>query len=165
MPSVPLFLCDRMLIRLGRWLRAAGYDTGIAGGATADRDLLDWAVREDRLLVTRDRKFIEFREAPGRVILLGTNETESCAAELSGRQVVEWLHRPFTRCLECNAPLGPAAPRIRAALPGSAQTVDPAELRWCATCRKLYWPGSHVRRMRSRLERWQRGAFSLTDGP
>lgn len=34
-------LCDEMLIRLGRWLRAAGYDTAIATARGADRALVD----------------------------------------------------------------------------------------------------------------------------
>ena len=32
-------LCDEMLARLGRWLRAAGYDTEIATGGASDRAL------------------------------------------------------------------------------------------------------------------------------
>ena len=61
----PALLCDRMLIRLGRWLRAAGYDTEIAADAIADRLLLDHAIREGRLLLTRDRKLAEHRGRGG----------------------------------------------------------------------------------------------------
>lgn len=33
-------LCDEMLKGIGRWLRAAGYDTAIAQDGVADEDLL-----------------------------------------------------------------------------------------------------------------------------
>ncbi|MGH6943501.1 MAG: Mut7-C RNAse domain-containing protein [Geminicoccaceae bacterium] len=25
----------------------------------------------------------------------------------------------------------------------------------CPVCRRVYWPGSHARRMKARLERWK----------
>ena len=33
-------MCDEMLLRLGRWLRAAGYDTAIAEGGMEDPALI-----------------------------------------------------------------------------------------------------------------------------
>jgi cobalamin biosynthesis Mg chelatase CobN len=40
-------LCDEMLKGIGRWLRAAGYDTAIAASSTSDDDLLAQARAED----------------------------------------------------------------------------------------------------------------------
>ena len=37
------FLCDEMLVGLGRWLRIAGYDTAIADRGRRDRDLVEQA--------------------------------------------------------------------------------------------------------------------------
>ena len=47
--------CDEMLARLGRWLRAAGYDTAIAEGGMPDTALIARCVTEPRVLLTRDR--------------------------------------------------------------------------------------------------------------
>src|SRR5438128_10712908 len=47
--------CDEMLARLGRWLRAAGYDTAIAAGGLPDAALIARCAAEARILVTRDR--------------------------------------------------------------------------------------------------------------
>jgi uncharacterized protein len=52
---VPRFLCDEMLHGLGRWLRAAGYDTVIAKGGIPDRKLARRRAGEDRILLTKDR--------------------------------------------------------------------------------------------------------------
>ena len=52
---MPRFLCDEMLHGLGRWLRAAGYDTVIVKGGIPDRELARRCAGEDRILLTKDR--------------------------------------------------------------------------------------------------------------
>ncbi len=145
------FVCDEMLAGLGRWLRAAGYDTAIADGGRSDRALLDRAVAEDRLLVTRDRQLTEFRGAEGRVLLLDEGDLGSLASQLTRCVGVDWHHRPFSRCLVCNTPLEDAGDERRAEMPEGARGTD-GPLRRCPDCDRLYWTGSHVRRMRRRLE-------------
>ncbi len=63
-----------MLHRLARWLRAAGYDTAMADHHHGDRDILDRAIAEDRLLLTCDRKMLERKHASRRVRLLPAND-------------------------------------------------------------------------------------------
>ncbi len=150
------FLCDEMLRGLGRWLRAAGYDTAIAGDGVADRDLLRQAAAEERIVVSRDRQLLEHRAAAGRVVLLAAEGTDGCAHELSQRLSVDWSYRPFSRCLVCNTPLVPATAFDRAALP-SAMAQWPEPLHRCPRCDKIYWEGSHVRRMRARLDGFAAG--------
>jgi uncharacterized protein with PIN domain len=152
------YLCDRMVIRLGRWLRAAGHDTAIQERPAGDRALLDRALRENRLLITRDRKLTEFREAPGTVLLLTGNRPAAWAAELGAALAIDWLHRPFSRCLLCNAVLEAAPEAAADRLPERARGLAP-KATWCPACHKLYWPGGHVRRMTARLEAWARGEY------
>jgi uncharacterized protein len=164
----PAFLCDHMLVRLGRWLRAAGYDTAIADGATADRILLLQAERENRLIVSRDRALLEHRRAAGRVLLLSANGPADWAEELGRALDLDWLHRPFSRCLLCNAPLAAAPPERRQELPEPLRRED-QEMRMCRSCGRVYWAGSHVRRMTARLAAWNgdrsdRAALPLRTG-
>ncbi len=154
------FLCDEMLRGLGRWLRAAGYDTVIAGDGAADRDLLRQAAAEERIVVSRDRRLMEHRAAAGRVVLLGAEGTDACARELSARLSIDWSYRPFSRCLVCNTPLAQATVFDRAALP-SAMAHLPEPLHRCPRCDKVYWEGGHVRRMRARLAGFATG---MADG-
>jgi len=98
-----------MLMRLGRWLRAAGHDVLMFPAGTPDRRLLAAASRDGRLLVTRDRKLMELRDAPATQLLLRSNDTEACARELTARCHIDWLFRPFSRCLLCNALLQPGS--------------------------------------------------------
>lgn len=144
-------LCDEMLARLCRWLRAAGYDAALAESGAIDRQIIRRAVTEDRLLLTRDRGFLERREAR-RVVWLEANDLEAQVAELGARLDIDWLCRPFSRCLVCNVPLEPATE------PPPPGAEGPT---WrCPDCRRLYWDGSHVRRMRARLAAWQAGHAS-----
>jgi len=85
-PNLPYrFLFDEMLKGLARWLRAAGYDTNICQTGANDRAIFTQAKQEKRLLITRDRKFIEFRHAKEIVILLQSNRRPDCAKELTQR--------------------------------------------------------------------------------
>jgi hypothetical protein len=154
----PALLCDRMLIRLGRWLRAAGYDTEIAGADAGDRQLIDHAVREDRLVITRDRRLAELRGAWQRVIVLDGNSMTECAREVTERLTIDWLHAPFSRCMLCNTRLVPAAPERHRQVPKGAATAN--DVHWCPECDKLYWPGGHVRRMYRRLALWRQQDYS-----
>jgi uncharacterized protein with PIN domain len=154
---VPRFLCDEMLKGLGRWLRAAGYDTLILEDGEDDAALLQRAVEEGRLLLTRDRPLLEYRDAPGTVILLHCNELAECAGELSRLLDIDWQYRPFSRCMVCNTPLLTATPEQRLQVPEDARGDE--RVLYCPQCDKFYWEGSHVRRMRKRLGRWVRGDF------
>jgi uncharacterized protein with PIN domain len=87
-------------------------------------------------------------------VLLGTESLDEAAAALRERPAIDRLHAPFSRCLRDNAPLRPAGPAALARLPERSRTgAGPITI--CPNCGRIYWPGSHVRRMRARLERWR----------
>ena len=48
--NVVRLYCDEMLSRLGRWLRAAGYDTAIAESGLADTGIIAQCAAEGRAL-------------------------------------------------------------------------------------------------------------------
>ena len=145
------FLCDEMLQGLGRWLRAAGYDTAIAGKGETDRRILQLSRQQERFLITRDKKLKEFRVASQWVILLRANAMPDALRELSSRLPIDWLYLPFSRCLLCNTPLKDATLSQRQRLPDDIrERFDKAY--YCPCCDKLYWEGGHVQRMRQRLK-------------
>ena len=145
-------LCDEMLKGIGRWLRAAGYDAAIAADGASDSFLLAQARAEDRVLLTCDRRLAALAGG-GCALVLGSERLDQAARELKGFGI-DWLKAPFTRCLVDNAPLAPAGAQGLANVPASARRDDGPVLA-CPQCARVYWPGSHVRRMRARLERWQ----------
>jgi len=151
--GTPRLYCDAMLASLARWLRAAGYDTGLAPASATDRAVLDACRAQQRILVTRDRHLAAHAGADVRVLLLVANGLEAQAGELTTALEIDWTLAPFTRCLLDNTPLHEATPDERGRVPPRARDL-PGPFRACPLCGRVYWPGSHVRRMQARLEQW-----------
>lgn len=76
---------------------------------------------------------------------------EEEAASLSRGVVLNWDFAPFTRCVMDNAHLRAATLDEIDRMPESAQAGQ-GPFRACPACGRLYWPGSHVRRMGERLD-------------
>lgn len=152
--SLPRFYCDEMLGRLARYLRAAGFDTRLAADGAKDAQILREAVVEDRWLVTRDRQILEHKAAIGRVVLLPPGDMDSHAAHLAQRFNLNWLQQPFSRCLVDNSPLDEANMEQLDRVPAESRPhVD--SVKTCPCCGRVYWRGSHYRRMKDRLVSWQ----------
>lgn len=148
-------LCDEMLGSLARWLRAAGYDTALAPPSTADSELLAQCVREERRLITRDRALAEAaRNAEVTATLLPGDSLDAHACRLAVDAGIDWMLAPFTRCIADNTVLD-EAPSDRLDVVPAPFRDGPANLRFCPACRRVYWPGGHVRRMAAQLEQWR----------
>lgn len=153
-----------MLQRLGSWLRAAGYDTLIAKDAEPDYKLLRQAIDEGRLLITRDRELAQHRRATGTVILIECDNLGQCIASLSGKVSIDWLMKPFTRCMNCNTALVDATPAQIRSLPLQNKAHINAAF-YCPNCRQVFWDGSHVKRMRRHLTDWAERYSAHNDAP
>lgn len=141
------FLCDEMLLRLARLLRAAGYDTRLAQGER-DAELLALARAENRVLVTRDKRLAA--DAHPRAVLVEGRGAHAEAESLAAALPIDWRLAPFSRCLVDNAPLRDAEPADLSRMPPEAHGL-PGPFRACPACGRVYWPGSHVRRLDERL--------------
>ena len=152
------FLCDEMLQRLGSWLRAAGYDTLIEQTSEDDYSLLKLAISEDRILLTCDKELMGLRKAYQYARLLSCDSLTDSVTSLTRQVPVNWLYRPFSRCLKCNTELTRATQQQQDTALDKPSELTEAErrtARYCPTCQKVYWDGSHVTRMRHKLESWQ----------
>jgi uncharacterized protein len=114
---VPRFLCDEMLHGLGRWLRAAGYDTVIAKGGIPDRELARRCAGEDRILLTKDRHLAATAAGIAPVVLVKGKSIDETARALRTALDIEWQHAPFSRCIVDNRPLEPAPPYLAMEVP------------------------------------------------
>lgn len=157
MPSPPRFLCDAMLARLARYLRAAGLDATLAGPSVADAQILREAADEARWLLTADREIMAHKAAGGRVIQLPFGSLDAQAAALNARFEIDWLGNAFTRCLLDNTPLVPATPEHALQAPADVRQAE-EELSACPACGRVYWRGSHYKRMRGKLAEWQQAS-------
>ena len=152
-----------MLGALARWLRVLGVDTAY-DPALDDPELVARALAEDRTLLTRDRRLVERRALGGRHLLIASEVVDEQV-----RQVLDaFALRPdpadlFRRCLRCNAALDPLDPEAARRLVSPFVARTQARFRRCPNCGRLYWRGTHARRMRRRLERM--GVVAIDGAP
>jgi uncharacterized protein len=150
----PRFLCDEMLGQLCRYLRAAGYDTLFAKDGLLDRVWLQQCHDEGRYFLTQDQLVSEHKAARNIALILPQGDLDQLATLLGARFQLDWLSRAFTRCLVDNTLLQPADEESIARVPADA--LRPGEpLNVCPACKRVYWQGSHYKRMHVRLAKWQ----------
>jgi aminoglycoside phosphotransferase family enzyme/uncharacterized protein with PIN domain/predicted kinase len=141
------FVLGASLGKLARYLRMLGFDT-LWRLDSGDRDIIDRALAEGRIILTRDVDLLKHRRVTHGYWLRHEHAEEQLeevllALDLLGQQ------RPFSRCMACNGELVEVADK--AGLTG----VDPAILarfetfHRCRDCGKVYWPGSHFDRMQA----------------
>lgn len=141
----PRFFADEHLARLARYLRLAGFDTRLAEGAD-DRAIVEAARSEGRILLTRDRHLVEFL-APSHVLVPRSGRPAEQFVEVVRRLQLESAARPFSRCMVCNSPLSDAtAQAVEERVPDRVRD-DHGGFLACGGCGRVYWPGSHHRRM------------------
>ena len=151
-PPTPPIIADAMLGGLARWLRVLGLDV-VYDPALDDPEIVERAVAENRVILTRDRRLVQRRLARNHLLI------RSEVVDEQVRQVLEELgirpdpDRLLGRCLRCNAATEPiSAEDARAVVPPwIARTKE--EYRACPVCGRIYWSGTHAERMRKRLEK------------
>lgn len=150
MVGIDYFVADGHLGSLTRNLRLLGFDVAYPKNAD-DRQLLDIMTRENRALLTRDRRLLMHGIVRHGYWPRSQNPDEQ-TVEVVRRFDLSELIAPFTRCLRCNARLEEAA---------KADVIDKLEpltkiyydqFRRCPDCEQIYWPGSHFPKLQKRIE-------------
>ena len=151
----PRFLLDCHLGRLTAHLRMLGFDC-LYQNDYEDSNMADIVQREERILLTRDRRLLM-----RKIILHGY-----CLRSLDSlEQLTEVIHRfdlinkiqPFHRCLRCNYPLEAVDKDVilDRLEPLTRQYFDTFHI--CPACRQIYWKGSHYEKMRNLIEQIKEG--------
>ena len=149
MPT-PQFAVDKMLGRLATWLRIIGYDATY-GSHLGGRTLVRHARAQERIILTRDRRLLRERPCPPLLLI----ESDHFRAQL--RQVIDAYQldpfaQLFARCARCNLPLSAIAKEeVADRVPPYVAATQMQFVR-CPRCGRLYWPATHVERVRLELE-------------
>lgn len=144
------FALDVHLGRLSGYLRMLGFDA-VYGNRASDADLVRISAEQNRILLTRDRGVLKHAAVTHGYWLRETDSRRQ-AAEVVGRFDLARSLRPFTRCMACNEPLRAASQEeVRNRVPPRV-TEWCDEFRECPRCQRVYWQGSHYRRMRRWIE-------------
>ncbi len=142
--------CDQHLGKLARLLRVLGFDV-LWRDDWRENELAGAAVAEDRAVLTCNRNLLKRNEITcGR--LVRSRRPDEQVREAVRRFGLPDPARRFARCSLCNATLRPATPAevARGVPPRSRAWRD--DFRACPGCGRIYWEGTHVARLRRRLE-------------
>jgi uncharacterized protein with PIN domain len=147
------FLVDRMLGTLTRYLRFMGYDTLSAcdigsGDSREDTQLLALAEAEDRILLTHDAELA--RRGGRRAVYVREKDVDAQLAHLIREGFIA-RQLPMSRCSLCNTPLREATPDEVADAAYTPVQKEGFVFFWCQHCRRLYWNGSHQKRLEQRI--------------
>lgn len=144
------FVVDVNLGRLARYLRMCGFDT-VYRNDYRDRDVAGISQREQRIVLTRDRRLLHRKTITHGYWVRATDPGEQLQEVLRRFDLASRV-RPFRRCLDCN---GRVVPVNKQSVVDQLKPLTRkyySEFYQCAGCGKVYWPGSHYLHMLDRLD-------------
>jgi len=139
-----------MVERLGRWLRIMGVDCARTGQVPAEQ-VLERALEEQRVLLTRDTRLARRRRRPP-LVFIDSDHLELQLVQVLRAWNIDPTARACSRCIRCNALLEALSPAEAGARVPARIAASGARLATCPVCGRVYWPGSHRSRMMRRLE-------------
>src|SRR5712692_5125981 len=144
------FVVDTNLGRLTGYLRMCGFDTAYRHEHD-DEGLAKISANERRILLTKDRGLLKRNIVIRGYFVRATNPREHLVEVLQRFDLVGSM-APFRRCAQCNALLQPTQKELISdrLLPETRQYYD--EFCVCPGCNRIYWKGSHYRRMQRFLD-------------
>jgi uncharacterized protein with PIN domain len=148
------FICDDNLGKLAKWLRTLGYDT-LFFDPIEDGELVARALKDDRVVLSRDTQLSRFRLKLGEKLILIRSDKplEQLKQALECLELKPTKESLFSRCLLCNEPLEDVdKENIKDKLYPYVYRAHHQFSR-CPKCGRIYWPATHVHRMRERLSK------------
>jgi uncharacterized protein with PIN domain len=152
--SVLRFITDGMLGKLSRWLRMLGHDVNYFRSADDER-LIEMAISEKRVLLTRDRKL--FQQAVTRrleAVLVEATDEAGKLADLARRFGFKLeIDLSISRCPKCNASIESVSKEAVVDQIPEATSVYYDDFWKCPRCGQVYWQGAHWKRIEKTLEK------------
>jgi len=146
----PKFVLDVHLGRLAAYLRMLGFDTVYANRAS-DLELVRISAQQRRILLTRDRGVLKHSAVTHGYWLRETNSRRQAAEVVRRFDLIRSL-RLLTRCMVCNELLREVSKEEVGGRAPERVLEWCHEFRECAGCHRVYWKGSHYRRMKEWIE-------------
>jgi uncharacterized protein with PIN domain len=148
--TIRVFVADGHLGKLVRDLRLLGIDVAY-DPAAEDRQLVAISSRDNRALLTRDRRLLMHAAVQHGYYLRSQNPLEQ-TIEVLRRFDLGSILSPFSRCLRCNALLEPAEKEKVIGQLEPLTKIYYDDFRRCTGCAQVYWSGSHFTKLQKRLE-------------
>ena len=142
---VTCFILDTHLGKLAKYLRMLGFDTKYRNDFEDD-EIIELALREKRIILTRDKLVLSSGRVTHGYYIRSTDKHKQLI-EVVRKFDLYSQFKSFTRCMTCNAEL---VLKNREEI-GHLVQHDILQLYdeffLCPSCNKVYWKGSHFKKM------------------
>lgn len=146
------FVADVNLGRLARLLRLLGFDTLFAN-SFGDTEIAGISAEQKRIVLTRDRRLL-YARAITHGYWVRSVVPDRQLAEVVERFDLSAQIRPFRRCTRCNGLIEAVEKKQVLALLEAKTKKYYERFYRCRDCGQVYWEGSHVDHVRTRLGRY-----------
>jgi len=144
------FICDSMVGKLARWLRMMGFDTVYEKSGDLSK-IIKQAEEENRVILTRNSRFKKVK-TPAKIFFLSSEKTLEQVKQVFDEFNLRGKCSFLTRCMECNSPLKEIKKEdVKGKVPFFVYDTH-EEFAMCPVCGRIYWEGTHVSRMKDKLQ-------------
>jgi len=146
------FLTDRTTGKLAKKLRALGFDV-LYWGEGQIEEAARAALAEGRMFLTRSRRIPALGKDLQVTILEADSPREQVREVLQKLRLEPPVEKYFSRCLLCNEELHPVPKEeVEERVPDFIFR-DYDSFHICPRCRRVYWPGTHLEKMKKEVDR------------
>ncbi|SDC39379.1 hypothetical protein SAMN05216345_102108 [Cupriavidus sp. YR651] len=157
------FVADAHLGGLAHLLRMTGFDT-LYDNHFEDSEIERIAAEEMRVVLTRDRELLKRRGITHGCYVRAIKSSLQ-VREIFSRLDLAGSARPFALCLDCNVPLHRIDKTEADGRVPDGVFARHERFVTCPQCRRVFWEGSHWRKMRALVDELMRPAeIAQADG-
>lgn len=139
------FIADVMLGKLAKRLRLIGFDV-LYNRTIEDNEIIRLSLAQHRVILTRDTALAE-RPLASNHVFVKSDDVNRQLEQVLSRFPPDESTRPLTRCSECNTVLSPLPKEAAKDLVPDYVLKTQKEFLHCTGCGRVYWTGTHVRKM------------------
>jgi len=156
---VTRFVADVHLGTLARHLRLIGFDT-LWRNDLDDDAIIELARAEQRIILTRDRGILRHGLVTHGYWLRSTDPSAQLDEVIRALDLGTGIC-PYTRCLECNGAVATIGRREAVRHVPLQVFLVYRDFTRCEDCGRVYWPGSHQRRLDAVVSRARRASGTM----
>lgn len=151
----PRFILDVHLGKLARYMRMAGIDT-LYEKDYEDNEIIQLAEAQNRTALTRDLGILKDKQLSRGYFVRNTDPQKQIEEIVSRFDLRDHIREVF-RCISCNGLINPVEKEsVIEELPPKTQDIFDEFYR-CDSCGKVYWKGSHFKRIDEFLRQLKNG--------
>ena len=146
----PKFVLDIHLGKLAKYLRMLGFDS-LYQNSYKDSEIIKTSLEQKRTILTRDVALLKNSEVTHGYWIRSQDPKEQLK-EVIKRSDMSKSIRPFFRCSDCNGIIKEVSKEL---ILDKLQTGTKKyfnEFSQCTDCGKVYWQGSHFKKLRNFIE-------------